>query len=158
VRQGDPLSPLLFVLIADVLQVVLNKSMSQGIINAPLNGMACPDFPVIQYADDTLVVLKANARELMFLKALLQTYASSTGLKVNYRKSCMMPINMDGVRKQHFASTINCKPGTLPFAYLGLTLGITKPSLKKISLLFRGLREGSVELLISLIMMVNFLW
>jgi hypothetical protein len=62
VRQGDPLSPLLFVLAADLLQAVLNKAMSQGIIKAPLNGMACHDFPMIQYADDTLVVLKANAR------------------------------------------------------------------------------------------------
>jgi hypothetical protein len=32
VRQGDPLSPLLFVLAADLLQGVLNKAMSQGII------------------------------------------------------------------------------------------------------------------------------
>jgi hypothetical protein len=71
VRQGDPLSPLLFVLAADLLQAVLNKAMSQGIIKAHLNGMACLDFPMIQYADDTLVVLKANARKLICLKALL---------------------------------------------------------------------------------------
>jgi mannosylglycoprotein endo-beta-mannosidase len=130
VRQGDPLSPLLFVLVADLLQAVLNKAMSQGIIKAPLNGMACPDFPVIQYANDTLVVLKANARELICLKALLQTFTASTGLKVNYSKSCMMPINMDSTRLQHFANSINCKPGTLPFAYLVLPLGISKPSLE----------------------------
>jgi hypothetical protein len=85
---------------------------------------------MIQYVDDTLVVLKADARELICLKALLQTFSASTGLKVNYSKSCMMPINMDGVRLQHFASSINCKPGTLPFAYLGLPLGISKPSLE----------------------------
>jgi mannosylglycoprotein endo-beta-mannosidase len=104
--------------------------MSQGIIKAPLNGMAYPNFPVIQYADDTLVVLKANARELICLKALLQTFTASTGLKLNYSKSCMMPINMDSIRLQHFANSINCKPGTLPFAYLGLPLGISKPSLE----------------------------
>jgi hypothetical protein len=133
VRQGDPLSPLLFVLATDLLQAILNKAMSQGIINAPLNGMACPELSVIQYADDTLVVLKAKARELICLKALLQSFATSTGLKVNYSKSCMMPINMEGERLQHFASTINCKPGSLPFAYLGLPLGITKPSLEYFS-------------------------
>jgi hypothetical protein len=81
VRQGDLLSPLLFVLAADLLQAVLNKAMSQGIIKAPLNGLACPDFPMIQYADDTLVVLKADAIELMCLKALLQTFTSSTWME-----------------------------------------------------------------------------
>jgi hypothetical protein len=130
VRQGDPLSPLLFVLATDLLQAMLNKAMSQGIIKAPLNGMACPDFPVIQYADDTLVVLKANARELICLKALLQTFTASTSLKVNYSKSCMMQINMDSIRLQHFANSINCKHGTLPFTYLGLPLGISKTSLE----------------------------
>jgi hypothetical protein len=38
---------LLFVLAADLLQAILNKAMHQGIISAPLNGQACPDFPMI---------------------------------------------------------------------------------------------------------------
>jgi hypothetical protein len=104
--------------------------MNQGILSAPLNGMACPYFPVIQYADDTLVVMKANAQELLCLKAILHSFACSTGLKLNYNKFCMMPINMNSERWNHLACTINCKPGTLPFSYLVLPLGITKPSLE----------------------------
>jgi hypothetical protein len=41
------LFPLLFVLAADLLQAILNKAMHQAIISAPLNGQACPDFPMI---------------------------------------------------------------------------------------------------------------
>jgi hypothetical protein len=59
VRQGDPLSPLLFVLAVDLLQSILNKAMMQGLIEAPLNCPSCPDFPVIQYADDTLIVFES---------------------------------------------------------------------------------------------------
>jgi hypothetical protein len=61
VRQGDPLSPLLFVLAADFLQTILNKAMHSGVMTPPLPRNVNPDFPVIQYADDTLIVIKANA-------------------------------------------------------------------------------------------------
>jgi hypothetical protein len=94
VRQGDPLSPLLFVLAVDLLQAILNSVMQQDLIAAPLPGPACPDFPVIQYADDTLVVMKADGKQLLYLKAILQSFADSIGLTVNYNKSSMMPINM----------------------------------------------------------------
>jgi hypothetical protein len=60
VRQGDPLSPLIFVLAADLLQAILNKAMNQQLISPPISRAACPEFPVIQYADDTLVVMRAN--------------------------------------------------------------------------------------------------
>jgi hypothetical protein len=61
VRQGDPLSPLLFVLAADFLQSILNKAMNSGVMTPPLPRSANPDFLVIQYVDDTLIILKANA-------------------------------------------------------------------------------------------------
>jgi hypothetical protein len=130
VRQGDPLSPLLFVLAADLLQSILNKAMMEGLIEAPLVCPACPDFPVIQYADDSLIVLKANANHLFCLKALLLSFAESTSLKVNYSKSNMFPINMDEERLSHFTSTLNCQKGSFPFTYLGLPLGLTKPTLE----------------------------
>jgi hypothetical protein len=68
VRQGDPLSPLLFVLAADLLQTILNNAMTLGLLSPPLNIQACPDFPVIQYADDTLIVMKADTKQLICLK------------------------------------------------------------------------------------------
>src|SRR3954462_5412849 len=122
VRQGDPLSPLLFVLAADLLQSILNKVMNLGLLSLPIEGVFCPDFPVVQYADDTLLILKADSEQLVCLKALLHTFALSTGLKVNYSKSSMMPINMDTVRLENFANTLSCLPGSLPFTYLGLPL------------------------------------
>jgi hypothetical protein len=130
VRPGDPLSPLMFVLAADFLQSLLNKAMAQIIISPPLHCPACPDFPVVQYADDTLVILKADARQHLCVKAILNSYAQSTGLKVNYSKSSMMPINISDERLIHFANTMQCKKGSLPFTYLGLPLSITAPSLE----------------------------
>jgi hypothetical protein len=85
VRQGDPLSPLLFVIVVELLQVLVSKAASQGLLRAPIPHD--DDFPIIQYADDTLLVLQADANQLFFLRALLNSYETASGLRVNFRKS-----------------------------------------------------------------------
>lgn len=131
VRQGDPLSPLLFVLVANLLQSILNKAMRQGLLTAPLQVNSCPDFPVIQYADDTLVLMLADTRQRICLRALLNTFAPATGLKANYAKSFLVPINIEEERVEIFTNTINCARGHFPFTYLGLPLGLYKPTIEQ---------------------------
>jgi hypothetical protein len=67
VRQGDPLSPLLFVLAAELLQVLINQAASLNMMKAPMP-QPYEDYPIIQYADDTLLIMQADARQLFFLK------------------------------------------------------------------------------------------
>jgi hypothetical protein len=127
VRRGGPLSPLLFVLAANLLQTLLNKAKDQNLLHLPLHLSSSSDFPILHYADDTLIIMEACARQLIFLRSLLQTFASSSGLKVNYSKSMMVPINVDDQKMQILASTLGCSIGSMPFTYLGLPLGTTKP-------------------------------
>lgn len=127
VRQGDPLSPLLFVLAADRLQSILNKAKDRGLLNLPIPLNSSSDFPIIQYADDTLIILEGEARQLFFLKSVLHSFSESTGLKVNYSKSQMLPINLSDAKFDQLANTFGCSKGSFPFTYLGLPLGITKP-------------------------------
>ena len=127
VRQGDPLSPLLFVLTADLLQSVINKAKDQGLLKLPIPLRYTNDFPIIQYADDTLLVMEACSKQLLALKGLLHTFGESTSLKVNYSKSFMVPINTSHPRLQHLARTFGREIGSLPFTYLGLPLSLTKP-------------------------------
>lgn len=126
VRQGDPLSPLLFVLAADLLQSILNKATQLGHLKLPIPAPS-PHFPIIQYADDTLIVLEASAPQLFFLRGILQSFSDSTGLRVNYSKSMMVPINLNNERLVHLARTFGCQTGSFPFTYLGLPMGLTKP-------------------------------
>jgi hypothetical protein len=42
----------------------------------------------------------------------------------------MMPINLEEDGLSHFARTLQCKQSNLPFTYLGLPLGITKPNVE----------------------------
>jgi hypothetical protein len=95
VRQGDPLSPLLFVLATDFLQFLLNKAKDQGLMNLPIHLRHNTEFSILKYANDTLIIMEGCARQLFFLKSLLQTFAISTGLKVYYSKSVMVPINIE---------------------------------------------------------------
>lgn len=133
VRQGDPLSPLLFVLAADFLQTLLNAACSNGNLNLPIPLNHDLDFPILQYADDTLIFMQGDSDQLIFLRVflrgLLNTFGESTGLKVNYDKSFMVPINVQQDKFDELASSFGCAKGTLPFTYLGLPLNISKPTI-----------------------------
>jgi hypothetical protein len=117
VRQGDPLSPLLFVLAANLLQHVLNKAADRELLKYPIPLTHTSDFPVIQYADDTILILEASQRQLFCLKGILQSFIKSTGLKVNHAKSCLLPINITNEKTTQIARVFGCQVGTYPFTY-----------------------------------------
>jgi hypothetical protein len=91
VRQGDSQSPLLFVHVADLLQTLMNKAKDVGLIRLLLQHRCGQDFLIIQYADDMIMIMEACPKQLFFLKAMLNPFAESTGLKVNYQKSSIYP-------------------------------------------------------------------
>jgi hypothetical protein len=45
------------------------------------------DFPIIQYADDTLLIMPADLDQVRALKITLEKYSKFTGLRINYNKS-----------------------------------------------------------------------
>ena len=127
VRQGDPLSPLLFVLAADFLQSLINKGKDLGLLTLPVPMQSNTDFPIVQYADDTLIILEGDSKQLLFLKSAINTFSEATGLRVNLRKPMMLPINVPEQKMEFLANTFGCSKGTFPFTYLGLPLGLSKP-------------------------------
>jgi hypothetical protein len=86
------------------------------------------DFPILQYADDTLIFMQGDVNQLLQLKDILHSFAQSTGLQVNFDKSFMVPINIFEERLNTLANTLGCSKESLPFTYLGLLLSIAKPS------------------------------
>ena len=71
--------------------------------------------------------MQADVVQLAHLKSL-QSFADSSGLKVNFDKSLMIPINVDEAHFDLLAASLGCTKGSLPFTYLGLPLCATKPS------------------------------
>ena len=93
-RQGDPLSPLIFVLAADLLQAAINDAMRKHLLHHPFKDDHDKDFPVIQYADDMLIIMQACTTQASLMKGLLTDYAESIGLCINFQKSTLIPLNV----------------------------------------------------------------
>jgi hypothetical protein len=71
--------------------------------------------------------LPADSTQLVHLKFILDEFAISTGLKINYHKSNIYPINVPEIKIQQLISSLNCQLGTFPFTCLGLPLDLSKP-------------------------------
>lgn len=87
------------------------------------------------------MILPGDARILFNLNCLLRTFSDSTGLHVNFNKSFLVPINISDERTQHLANTFGCRVGSMPFPYLGLPLGTTKPSINEFTLLLTRMEK-----------------
>ena len=61
-------------------------------------------------------------------KGTSELLAESIGLKVNYAKSMMVPINVSDEKLDLLANTFGCSKGSQPFTYLGLPLSVTNSS------------------------------
>jgi hypothetical protein len=86
------------------------------------------DYPIVQYADDTLIIMPACPLQVAAMKNILESYALSTGLKINFHKSSLIPINFNNNSAQDMAGLLGCNVASMPFTYLGLPLGTTKPT------------------------------
>jgi hypothetical protein len=122
-----PNVPLLFVLAADLLQCVINRAHSMGLLQLPIPSYEQAGFPIIQYVDDTIILLKASQMQLLCLKSILETFAQSIGLRVNYSKSGLVPLNMTTEKAEIMAGVFGCHIQEMPFTYLGLPMGIARP-------------------------------
>lgn len=124
------MSPLLFNLVADALNQSLQKLQSAGILSGL--GNFGPLGPVLnlQFADDTLLFLKAEPKIIEALKLHLIAFENLSGMKINYAKSEMVPLNLNPAEGEVLASIFGCKTAKLPLTYLGLPLHFKKPSIK----------------------------
>jgi hypothetical protein len=119
-RQGDPLSPLIFLIIVDILQQTIQHFSREGRLKHPIvSNLACP---VIQYADDTLILFQGCPDQARLIKEILEAYSIMTGLKINYDKSTFIPINLDSNEETLISNILECSVASFPQTYLGIPL------------------------------------
>lgn len=86
-RQGDPLSPLLFYLVADGSAVFVQKSCKKGLIKGLAAHLVDGGVPILQYADDTFFLLEDDVESVENLKIVLYLFEQLSGLKTNFHKN-----------------------------------------------------------------------
>lgn len=126
VRQGDLLSPLIFVLEADLLQSMLNEAMANHLIESPLQHQSCPDFPVIQYADDTLLVLPAAPHTTTSHKELAAALCSLHCTKSELLQIHSVIHQHSREHDAHFIQPAGLSNWTMAYQILGLTFMLFK--------------------------------
>lgn len=81
VRQGDPLSPLLYVLVAELLQILMNEAWHNGDLRLPIQDHNCRNYPIIQYADDTLIIMPTEPTQLKHFMQI-SNYRKTNGIMI----------------------------------------------------------------------------
>jgi len=124
-RHGDPLSPLLFVIVMEALSKLFSVTVQRGFLSgfsvgSGSNGVI--NISHLLFADNTLVFCGANPDHLHYLRMLLLSFEAVSGLKINLDKSVLVLVgdvdNMDDL-----AGILGCGVSSLPLKYLGLPLG-----------------------------------
>ncbi|GJU65683.1 RNA-directed DNA polymerase, eukaryota, reverse transcriptase zinc-binding domain protein [Tanacetum coccineum] len=121
-KQGDPLSPFLFILVIESLhlsfQWVVDTGMFKGLT---LNDSLCLSH--MFYADDAIFVGQWSVGNITTLLHVLDCFYHASGLKINLRKSKIMGVNVDYSYVNQAAVKLGCQILDTPFMYLGTKVG-----------------------------------
>ncbi|GJZ03223.1 putative RNA-directed DNA polymerase, eukaryota, reverse transcriptase zinc-binding domain protein [Tanacetum coccineum] len=121
IHQGDPLSPFLFILAVEALNVALIEATNNNFFNGIKVGKDKIQVSHLQFTDDTLGDWSlSNAKNL---SRILTCFHLASGLKVNFNKSKLFGIRVSNEELNVIASSNGCLASQFPSTYLGLPIG-----------------------------------
>ncbi|GJS89425.1 reverse transcriptase domain, reverse transcriptase zinc-binding domain protein [Tanacetum coccineum] len=123
VRQGDPLSPFLFILAAEGLNAIVNEAVDKGIFRGVRIGDNRVMVSHLQYADDTIFFGEWSKEDARSLMCILKCFEEASGLQVNYNKRKLYEVGVNDRDISAMARWMKCSVGEFLFTYLGLPIG-----------------------------------
>eukprot|EP00253_Pinus_taeda_P018086 PITA_18086 len=132
-RQGCPLSPFLYILMADSLSRKLTQEQHRGSIPGIRIVQGAPPVNHALFADDSLLLGGASLRMAKAFKSILQKYCSVTGALISERKSAVYGWNSDQQTIDRIASELGFKGyaewDKIKYLGLPLTMGSNRNNL-----------------------------
>ncbi|KAL4348556.1 hypothetical protein GQ457_17G007420 [Hibiscus cannabinus] len=125
-RQGCPLSPLLFNLVGEALSALFHKAMEAGVLKGVQVGNSNLKISHIQFADDLILFGVAKEEEVLNMKRLLRIFGLCSGLNLNLKKTKLYGVNVERDVLDRWAERVSCSCDSFPTVYLGLPLGVTR--------------------------------
>ncbi|XP_058755916.1 uncharacterized protein LOC131629131 [Vicia villosa] len=118
-RQGDPLSSFLFVVVAEGLKGIINKVVENGSYAGFSINRRC-FIDVIQFADDTLMVEDGSWSHLWAIKAVLRGFELISGPGIKFYKSKLIGLNIDSRFLEVATTFLACRRKDKIFKFLGV--------------------------------------
>nr|XP_029145792.1 uncharacterized protein LOC114924687 [Arachis hypogaea] len=122
-RQGDPLSTFLFVLVGEVLNKMLERLCKKGVLRMLEVGKGKVELSHLQFANDTILFCPCDLETISNYRRVLLGFELLSSLRINYDKIVLIGLNMVDGETQRACEVLRCKEGFLPIKYLGVPLG-----------------------------------
>ena len=88
------------------------------------------DLSHLQFADDIILFCPSDSKVLINYRRILDCFSVMSGLKINFQKSALIPLNCDEAWVESIKDTLGCSISSLPIKYLGIPLGANPRSVE----------------------------
>ena len=113
--QGDPLSPILFNIVVDMLAIIMNRAKEEGQVRGVVPHLVEDGLSILQYVDDNVIFMDHDIDLAKNMRLLLCAYEQLSGLKINFHKSEIFYFGQAKECEVQYSQLFGCKMGSFPF-------------------------------------------
>eukprot|EP00253_Pinus_taeda_P033845 PITA_33845 len=122
IRQGDPLSPFLFVILMEGISRIIAKKRADGVIKGLQPIRTLPATTHQQFVDDTMLHGIPTVKKAMAFRHSLDLFSKASGMEINFSKSSIFFFHTHPAIQAHLSQLLGFRIGNLPSRYLGAPL------------------------------------